>query len=658
MSSKVRRLDRSPLRCEELECRATPAQFGVPWTDSAHLTVSFVPDGTTIAGETSKLSSALDAQLPRAVWQEAILKAIQTWSDIANINVGLVSDNGADLGTTGANQGDSRFGDIRVAGLPMTAEAMAVSVPPATFITGTYAGDIVVNTAARFTSQSLYAVALHETGHAFGLPHSTDPKSVMYSHLNQNTLPAPSDVAAIKALYGARSPDANEGAKGNATLKLATRIKYSAVSGGYGGATPLVTYGDITAKTDVDVYFLKPMLGYTGTVTFRVETAGVSLLAPRVTLLDRLGRPISQATSFSNSGGTLTLTLPASLSNQLCYLKVESAPGATRAIGRYAIATTFDSRSQPTTISVESVLRGAYETLSPEDMEKLFLNAATVELADDANTEDSVAFATDIKPGVGLSTALHLQTTSSLSATGDIDWFRVKSPTSATRLPWVMTLSTRGIGLNPVNTKIELFDGALKPIPAQVIVNGNGAYTIQATGIAAKGNFFIRVSGPATSGNYVLDANFGTAAADLQTLAANTLPSAASVAKSSLYLAHTQLFSLGLTATGATGAVRMDIVNASGVSVFSLTAGVGETITGTSALLPPGEYVVRYSAVGTTGPVSFVVRGAGISDPVGPLRDSATLIPQYQAPQDPNKFLYPNGALTTAAYLWLISLIV
>ena len=79
MSSKVRRLDRSPLRCEELECRATPAQFGVPWTDSAHLTVSFVPDGTTIAGETSKLSSSLDAQLPRGVWQEAILKAIQTW---------------------------------------------------------------------------------------------------------------------------------------------------------------------------------------------------------------------------------------------------------------------------------------------------------------------------------------------------------------------------------------------------------------------------------------------------------------------------------------------------------------------------------------------------------------------------------------------------
>lgn len=660
MSSMVRPKNRPVLRCEGLEGRDTPAQFGVPWTDSAHLSLSFVPDGTKVAGESSGLNAALDAQMPRAVWQEAIFKAIQTWSDISNVNVGIVPDSGDPFGIAGTTQGDSRFGDIRIAGLPMTAEALAVSVPPASFVAGTFAGDIVINTASQFTPQSLYAVALHELGHAFGMPHSTDKKSVMFSHLNQNTVLAASDLVSIKSLYGARTPDANEGTKGNATIKLATRIKYSDASSGvvYNGETPVISYGDISTKNDVDVFALQPLLGYNGTVTFKVQTAGISLLAPKVSLLDKAGKLISQSTSFTTSGGTVTLTLPAALSNQISYLRVESAPGSARSIGRYAIATTFDGRLQPTSISVDSVMRGAYESLSPEDMQRLFLNASTVELGDDKNNEDNVAIFSDLKPGVGLSTPLHLQTTASIADPIDVDWFRVKSPASAKKQPWVMTLNTHGIGLNPVATKIELYDSKLKLIPTEVLINDDGMFTIQAVNVPQNSNLFLRVDDRGNTGNYVLDVNFGTVAADLQTLASERLSKPSDVAESKLYLAHSQLLSLGLTATGTSGSVKMEILNSGGVAVFSLVAGVGETITGTSTLLPPGEYTVRYTSIDANDKISFVVRGAGISDPVGPLRDSATLAPQYQAPTDPNKFLYPNGTLTTAAYLWLITLVI
>src|SRR5437899_1386922 len=57
--SKVHRImsanaKRDRRRCtpglESLEKRDVPASFGVPWRDPAHLSLSFVPDGTRIAG--------------------------------------------------------------------------------------------------------------------------------------------------------------------------------------------------------------------------------------------------------------------------------------------------------------------------------------------------------------------------------------------------------------------------------------------------------------------------------------------------------------------------------------------------------------------------------------------------------------------------------
>src|SRR5262249_15839237 len=80
-----------PLRLtgERLEARRTPAVFGPPWTDPLHLTLSFAPDGTQIAGHASTLFQTLNVQEPTADWQRAILRAVQTWVVNANISVGV-----------------------------------------------------------------------------------------------------------------------------------------------------------------------------------------------------------------------------------------------------------------------------------------------------------------------------------------------------------------------------------------------------------------------------------------------------------------------------------------------------------------------------------------------------------------------------------------
>ncbi len=268
------RKTKTRLSVESLESRRLQAQFGIPWSDSTHLTMSYAPDGTTAYGEPSALFAALDAQMPRAVWQGAIQRAVSTWSNVSNVNVGVVADGGQSFGVDGPVQGDRRFGDIRIGGFPMDPTSLAVSVPPSAALNGTFSGDIFINTRESFTEEKLYAVALHEVGHALGIPHSTNPRSVMFPQLNLNTVLTGTDVASVRSLYGIRSIDLNEESKNNDSIKNATRIKYSQDSSGYDGSTPLVAYGDLGRATDKDFFELKGFVGYTGAISIRVQTQG------------------------------------------------------------------------------------------------------------------------------------------------------------------------------------------------------------------------------------------------------------------------------------------------------------------------------------------------------------------------------------------------
>src|SRR3954451_9242071 len=95
-----------PLCLEVLEDRTNPSAFNVPWADGAHLTLSFVPDGTTVQGAPSTLFQSLTSVGPAPAWEREILRAFQSWAANAELNIGYVTDNGAPLGSTGAVQGD------------------------------------------------------------------------------------------------------------------------------------------------------------------------------------------------------------------------------------------------------------------------------------------------------------------------------------------------------------------------------------------------------------------------------------------------------------------------------------------------------------------------------------------------------------------------
>jgi hypothetical protein len=641
-------------RIELLEDRCTPATFGVPWPDARHLTLSFAPDGTAIAGHPSNLFDTLNAQMAPSFWQREILRAFQTWAVQANLSVGVVPDGGQPFGTPGPSQHDDRFGDIRLGAQGMAADALSVSVPHDPFLSGTWAGDVFFNSAAPLTAANLFPIALHEAAHALGLDHSPDPASPRFSHLNDRTTLTPGDVTAIQRLYGTRQPDANEGLAGNDRMATATRLRFSQDSDGFDGSAPVVAFGDITTNSDVDFFWLRPLDGYTGPMTFRLQTSGISLLAPRLTVFDARGRMLGQSLSTSPLGDTVTVRLNQVDPGATYYARVDGAVDDVFGVGRYGLAVTFDTRLTTPEAALDAVLRGPYDALRQQDVGRIFTNPEGTLFNDDAHADDDFAAATVLQTPPGYAANTHFETVASLSDAADVDFYRVRSANFPGGRPDVVTVTLTPVGVNGVTPRVLIFDRDLNPVPSQVLLNGNGTYTIQAIGLRPDTNYYLRVfaaDGTAPVGNYRMEVNFDQTAAELVTLATGSLGAAQAQQSYALYVARSQLFQFRLSAgtpgVPAGGAVRLTILDAGGAELFTLLAPAGEVITGDARFFAPGTYTVRFSVEGAEpSGLSYSIAVFSLDSPIGPTVVDPTLAPQFPDPDDPTLFLYPGGILS------------
>lgn len=606
------------LNLTTLERRDVPATFGIPWNDPRHLTLSFAPDLTSISAATSSLFQTLNAGASSVEWQREILRAAAAWASVANIDVGVISDIGLPFGTFNGTGVNRVAGDIRIGAANLAANALAIGSPPDPFFGAGWSGEIIYNAANQLdpAQANLFSIFAHEFGHAFGIANSAESASVMYDHA---TTPAPglhfSDVAAIQSLYGLRQPDQYDEHDDNGNLKNATHVNLADFSSStipLQGQFPVVVFGDVTDVGDVDFYRVDTPVGYTGPLTFRLATRGISLLTPKLSVFDRFGNVQGISLSTEPGGDTVIVHINQAVASSRYYMSVEASTADEFGVGRYAAAVTYDSMLQPEYAArLDSVMTGPYDRLKDDDLVELFLNPETASFNDDLGTDDDTGGANVLAPNGKLFSAV-----GAIQSATDIDVYRVKTGDQSNS---ALTISVFAELLNGGTPRVDVLNAAGESLEVTVLYADAGRTTVQLPTTTENTDYFVRLTGPSTTerGNYSL-----TVVADSQPAAPQQFTSGVlenHFIVETLTVAQSQVFHFLLNVNGPTNSsVRLTIAGPTGI-VYDVTTVAGQSRNSLPVLLRPGTYTLRFVKAGARRtPVAFFLLGAVLSDPIGP----------------------------------------
>ena len=615
---------RRRLSVEYLEDRTTPTAS--PWLNPGQLTISFVPDGTATGAGASDLSAMATASgSTLASWEQTIVQAFQTWASQANINLGVVQDQGQPLGTNGLIQGDPRFGDIRIAAAPLgnTATAGLAETVTANPSAGTFSGDMVFNSNAPISiggAYDLFSVALHEAGHSFGFPDEpTDPTSVMYTTYQTATGLGQDDVAAIQSMYGSPSGDPFGGGVTNSTVSTAFDLTR------YGNLTNVGADISQTGGSEVFRFTTPAASTRINSLTVNVRAAGTSLLTPQVTILNSAGAVVASATAAGPLANSLSVALPNYQPGTTYYVQVQGAQvqGDTAGVfssGAYNLQLSYGPTSYGNSFNLGAtyVNTGSGHNLSILSAQSLGFSSAT-------ETTDFTA--------VG-----------SLNAAGTSNWYRI-TPTTLSGFTGTLTVGVVGLAANGLLPTITVYNTLGQQLPAAVVANQNGTFTVQLAGQTTGTTYYLQVSaasstGANATGSYALWADLSQIApTTFSLLSSGTLTAAASTSYSTLTTNGTRLTQFSLSASDAAGsataAVRMTIFDANGNQVFTLVAYAGAPLVTGSVWLAAGTYTVVFNAAvagGSLPAITYQFSDLYLSEPDDP------------TPVDPTD---PTGTTTT-----------
>jgi len=610
------------LTAERLEDRTVPTLFGNPWPDPGHLTFSFAPDGTDVAGAQSRLGATLGG-LGTAVWQREIARAFQTWAAVANLNFAAVSDIGKEFGEPGPVQGSEWYGDIRIAARPLSDGELAVATPFNMF--SNWAGEIVLNSNKAFAvgtaagRYDLYTVVLQEIGHALGMDNSPDPAAAMYTvYSAARSGLAPSDVAAIQTLYGARSPDRFDAGGSNDTSAKADAIsfvtdatKQLGSTDGTAGPKPFVAAGDITTLSDVDYYVYTTPKG-SSDFTVSLLTSGLSQLNARVSVYDSSGRLLAAAVATPPGFGKPFELFVGNAKDKSTYrIKVEGATADLFGVGQYKLA--VGDQSQLAVVKrVEATFFTPAGEKDADDHDDTYQPSALLSFVDlgvarpkDDARWDFTGFA-------------------DISQPGDSDVYRVQTKADTPPVLVISAWDTFGGKLDPT---VRVYDASGRTVKYEVLQNDRGTFTIQVVGVKPNTSYYIRIyaenqfDSNSNTGKYFLGIDFRNEAITHTTFAAGTLQGDRNQVFTSFDLARTQAVWFELSGTANPDvASRLVVYDAGGNGVFTLKS-VGGQVVGGGAFLLPGTYTVRIVAAARSGPMpayAFRARYSLESDPIGP----------------------------------------
>jgi hypothetical protein len=346
---------RAILRLEQLETRIVPyALTGSAWPNPQLITLSFEPDGTTIMGGTSNLFATLNARYPTSMWENQFIKAAQVWAQQTNINFQVIADSGAETGSGNYQQGDPTMGDIRIGGAPLgiTNEPLAFAFLPPPSSNYSIAGDVVFNTSYSWViggcmGYDIFTVAAHEIGHSLGLGESnSSPYAIMWgSYAGQRTSLNSDDITGIRLIYSsgnARSYDSfnDTNTSFSTAANLTSLIDPSSL-------TALETGLDISTTSQKEYFSITAPQGTSSTMTVTVQSTGLSLLAPSLTVYNSSETQIATTSGSGELGSTISLNITGVSAGAQYYVVVGGANTTSFGTGDYAMTFQFGSTAPP-----------------------------------------------------------------------------------------------------------------------------------------------------------------------------------------------------------------------------------------------------------------------------------------------------------------------
>lgn len=602
----MRRL--SLLRAERLEPRENPSALNAPWPAGGHLTLSFALDGTAINGQPSNLSTLLTSLGPNA--KAEVLQAFQTWAAEADINIGLVGDDGSAFGTGGPVQGDPRFGDIRIGGVPLSPDVLGVTTPYSLF--NNYSGDVVINTAAPFGAGGYdpYTVLLHEAGHALGLGDSADPSSIMYGHYEgPRTGLSAGDIAAIQSLYGPRVPDQYEGTAGNDSVATAT--PYS---------SPVAA--ELSTPQDVDVYrFTGVLLAQSATVS--LQAAGLSFITAKVEILDAAGRVLASAAVADPTHNNVSLSLNHVQAGATYYVRVTSAEGDVFGVGTYQLSVQQRSPLSGVTGLVGGLLDTVGDTLGSA------VSLLGTSLLGGTQTEYSAS--------------------GSFYSPSDVDFYQITVPQSYGTGPVNLITTVWGQSGAVLNPWIDVEDATGHKLNVQVLTSDGNTTTVQVSGLAPGQAYFLKVTSDSrATGGYQLSAVLRPDPVAVPAVGGASLDADHPTATGTFNLAQSGQVHYVLSADGATGsgqAAELTVRAADGTVVAHLLAlaGRGRSL---DVFLPAGQYTIEVRPTDPSVPLTFQLSAVVVTDPIGAYPVDPTTTPDGSTSSDPSPTAYDPPPMT------------
>ncbi len=627
------------LAAERLEDRSLPATFGVAWPDARNLHVSFPTDNTDIGAYANSLRTVLDQVADRKEWQEAALRAFQTWAVQTNLNIGLVPDRGDAFGAVGLSTSDPRFGEFRIGAFPQPG-ALASALPFQQG-SGTWSGDVLLNTQANWfladwTSTSpisvppaneqgpsveLFTVLLHEAGNALGVADNQTRGTVMYTNYERpKGKLTPSDINQIRRIYGTRV-DPFEPVTNNSRTS-ATRINTPV---GYDGTTPLSVRGSLNTMSDVDFYRFRPLAGQEK-VAVRLMASGISLLKSRIEVLDSRGVKISDAKVDSIFENNMELEIGSLNPSKDYFIRVARNSADVFGIGDYLLELDYRPADQRPSIKPPAFDADAEDDDGDSrvefvDVDQLF---STGIIDSELGANDTLTTGKPLQTTFGYLERTRYDAVSSISSGSDRDFYQFKAPVD---VEGVLTIDITPLGNSDAKLHIVVMNTNGDRIPAFVQDGAKGSRSLTISSPQPGATYLVgirsEIDSPTPAVNYALTMNFTTDTASMVNMFEGEIQGAQEDF-SNLTTYKPQLFRFDLSASASTSneGIQLTFIDArTGAVVFIIAAGSG-TPASEYIWLPKGEYVLKAESRSrksqSPGIIGFKLRADVLSDDQGP----------------------------------------